>query len=80
MEYSNKAKLKEQNSRLTNSNKGLSVTKGERCGRAGGEGGRRGLSGIMIGTHGMCVSHGGRQCSTEKTNRDSLASYYPEGQ
>ena len=44
MEYNNKAKLKEQNSsRLRDSKKGLVVTKGE--------GGRRGLRGIMFNTH-----------------------------
>ena len=54
MEYNSKAKLKEQNrSRLRDSKKGLVVTKGEQCGRAGGEGGRRGLRGIMFSTHGM---------------------------
>ena len=53
MECNNKAKLKEQNSsRLTDSKKGLVVTKGEGCGRAGGEGGRRGMRGIMFSTHG----------------------------
>ena len=57
MEYKNKAKLKEQNSsRLTDSKKGLVVTKGERCGRAGGDGGRRGLSGIIFSTHGVGVT------------------------
>ena len=30
------------------------VTKGEGWGRAGGEGGRRGLWGSMIGAHGVC--------------------------
>ena len=54
MEYNNKAKLKEQNSsRLTDSKKGLVVTKGEGCGRAGEERGRRGLRGIMFSTHGV---------------------------
>ena len=48
------AKLKEQNSsRLTDSKKGLAVTKGERWGRSGGEGERRELRGIMISTHGV---------------------------
>ena len=80
MEYNNKAKLKEQNSsRLTVSKKGLGVTKEEGCGRAGGEGGRRGLRGSMIGTHGVGGSWG-RQCSTEKANSDSVASYYTDGQ
>ena len=47
-----KQKLKEQNSsRLTDSKKGLAVTKGEVWGRAGGEGGKRGLRGIMIRAH-----------------------------
>ena len=54
MEYNDETKLNEQNSsRLTDSKKGLVVTKGEGCGRAGGEGGRRGFSSIMIGTHGV---------------------------
>ena len=54
MEYNNEAKLKEQNSsRLRNSKKELVVTKGEGCGRASGEGGRRGLRGIMFCTHGV---------------------------
>ena len=54
MECNNKAKLKEQNSsRLTDSKKGLVVTKGEGCERVGGEGGRRGLRGIMFSTHGV---------------------------
>ena len=54
MEYSNEAKLKELNSsRLTHSKKGLVFTKGEGCGRAGREGRRRGLRGIMFGTHGV---------------------------
>ena len=53
LEY-NKAKQKEQNSsRLTDFKRGLVVTEGEGCGRAGGEGRRRGLRGIMIGTHGV---------------------------
>ena len=53
MEYNNEAKLKEQNSnRLTDSKKGLAVTKGEGWGRVGAEGGRRRLRGTMIGTHG----------------------------
>ena len=42
VEYKNEAKLKEQNSsRLTDSKKTLVVTKGEGCGRVGGEVGRR---------------------------------------
>ena len=49
-----KQKLKEKNSsRLTDSKKGLVVTKEERWGRAGGEGGRRGLRGTMFSTHGV---------------------------
>ena len=56
MECNNEAKLKEQNSsRLRDSKKELVVTKGEGCGRAGGEGGRRVLRGIMISAHGMGV-------------------------
>ena len=54
MEYNNEAKLKEQNgSRLTDSKNELVVTKGEGCGKVGGEGGRRGLRGIMFSTHGV---------------------------
>ena len=54
MEYNNEAKLKEQNgSRLTDSKKGLVVTKEEVCGSMGREGGRRGLRGIMFSTHGV---------------------------
>ena len=66
MEYNNEAKPKEQNSsRLTDSKKGLVVTKGEGCGRV--EGGRRGLRGIMFSTHGL-GDHGEKQCGTVKTN------------
>ena len=54
MEYNNEAKLKEQNSsRLRDSKKELVFTKGEGCQRACGEGGRRGLRGIMFSTHGV---------------------------
>ena len=54
MEYNNEAKLKEQNgSRLRDSKDELVVTKGEGCWRAGGEGGRRGMRGIMFSTHGV---------------------------
>ena len=52
--YNDEAKLKEQNSsRLRDSKNELVVTKGEGCGRAGGEGGRRGLRGIMFSTYGV---------------------------
>ena len=79
MQYNNKAKLKEQNSsRLTDSKKGLVVTKGEECGRAGPEEGRRGLWGIIL-VH-MVWGVTGKQCSTEKANNESVASYYPDGQ
>ena len=62
MKYKNKRKLKEQNSsRLTHSKKGLAVTKGE--------GGRRGLRGVMINTHNVGGARG-RQHSTEKTSSD----------
>ena len=48
MEYNDEAKLKEQNSsRLTDSKKGLAVTKGEELGRA------KGMRGVMISTHGV---------------------------
>ena len=54
MEYNNGAKWKEQNSsRLTDSKKGLAVTKGEGCEKRGEEGGRWGLRGIMFSTHGV---------------------------
>ena len=54
MEYNSEAKLKVQNgSRLRDSKNELVVTKGEGCGRAGGEGRRRGLRGIMFSTHGV---------------------------
>ena len=80
MEYNNKAKLKEQNSsRLTDSKKGLVVTKGEGWSRVSGEGGRRELRGIMISTHNIGRSRG-MQYSTEKTSNDSIASYYTDGQ
>ena len=54
MEYNNEAKLKEQNGiRIRDSKDDLVVSKGEGCGRACGEGGRRGLRGIMFSTHGV---------------------------
>ena len=53
MEYNNEAKLKEQNSSRLRLQEGLAVTKGEGCGRVVGEGGRRGLRGIMFSTHGV---------------------------
>ena len=54
MEYNNEAKLKEHNiNKLRDCKSELVVTKGEGCGRAGGEGGRRGLRGIMFSTHGV---------------------------
>jgi len=54
VEYNSKVKMKDQNSSgRTDSKKGLAVTKGEGCGRAGENGGRRVLRGIMIGTHGV---------------------------
>ena len=54
MEYKKEAKLKEQNgSRLTDSKKGLVITKGKEWGGAGVEGRRRGLWGIMISAHGV---------------------------
>ena len=79
MEYNDKANLKEQNSsRLTDSKKRLGVTKGD--GWEWVHGGRRGLKGILIGTHSVCVWSRGRQCSTEKTSSDSVASHYTDGQ
>ena len=55
------------------------VTKGEGWRRVGGDRGGRGLRGIMISTHGVGGSWG-KQCSTEKTSSDSVASYYTDGQ
>ena len=82
MEYNNKGKLKEQNSsRLTDSKKGLVVTKGQEWERAGGEGGRRGWRSIMIGIHGVWESH--RQDSVtqrRQTSSGSVASYFTDGQ
>ena len=54
MECNNEAKLKEQNSsRLRDSKNELVVTKGEGCGREGGEEGRRGLRDIMFSIRGV---------------------------
>ena len=79
MEYNNKAKLKEQNSSiLTDSKKGLAVTKEEGWGRVGEAGGRRGKRGIITITHNIGRSRG-RQYSTETTCSDSIASYYADG-
>ena len=51
----NEAKLKEQNSsRLTDSKKGLVVTKGKGCEKAVGKDGEGELWGIMIDAHGVC--------------------------
>ena len=72
MEYNNKAKLKEQNSsKLTDSKKGLAVTKGR--------GREKGTRCIIISTHSISRSQV-RQYSTEKTSNDSTASYYAGGQ
>ena len=79
MEYNNEAKLKEQNSsRLRDSKKELVVIKGEGCGRAGGEGGRRGLWDIMIGAHGVCGVMG--KTVAQRRQVGTLASYYTDGQ
>ena len=65
MAYNNKAKLKEQNgSRLTNSTKGLAITKGKGLGRVGEKGGRKGLRGTIINTYNIGRSLG-RQYSRE---------------
>ena len=45
--------MEQNDSRLRDSKNELVVTKGEECGRAGGERGRRGLRGIMCSTHGV---------------------------
>ena len=80
LQCNDEAKLKVQNgSRLRDSKKGLVVTKGEGCGRVGGEGGRRGLRGIMFSTHGVRGSFG-EQCSTEKAHSGSLATCCTDGQ
>ena len=55
------------------------VTKGEGCGKVGREGGRWGLKGIIFSTHGVERSWQ-RQCSTEKTSSDFVASYYTDEQ
>ena len=73
MEYNSKAKLKEQNSSRFRLQEGTR----ERGRGWGGE--RKGLRGIMISTHGVGGSWG-RQCNTEKTNSDFVASYYTDGQ
>ena len=74
MEYDNKPKLKEQNSsRLTDSKKGLAITKGKGLGRVGEKGGRKGLRGTIINTYNIGRSLG-RQYSTEKTRNDAIAS------
>ena len=52
MGYNSKAELKEQNSsRLTDTKKGLEVTKGEGLGKVGEEGGIRVLRGTILTTH-----------------------------
>ena len=71
--------LKKETARLGDSKNELVVTKGEGCGRAGGEGGRRGLRGIMFSTHGVVGSRG-EQCSTEKAHSESVASCCTDGQ
>ena len=74
MEYNNEGKLKEQNSsRHRSSKKELVFTKGERCGRAVGEGGRRGLRGIMISTHNVGGDHS--EGSTVWRRLVTIASY-----
>ena len=45
----------------------------------GGNGGIRGLKGIMISTHNIGGAQG-RKYSTEKTSSDFIASYYADGQ
>ena len=71
MEYNNEAKLKEQNgSRLRDSSNELVVTKGEGCGRAGGDRGTRGLRGIMFSTHG--VGDHGENSVSQRRHRVNL--------
>ena len=73
MEYNYKAGLNEQNSGgLTDSKKGLVVTKGEGCGRALGEGGRRGFRGMMFSTHG--VGHHGENSVAQRRHIVNLES------
>ena len=79
MEYNNEAKLKEQNSSKFADSKGLAVTKGKGYGKAGGEGGRRGLRGFMFSTHGVADNRE-KQCSTGKAHSGSVASYYTDGE
>ena len=79
MEYNNETKLKEQNgSRLRDSKNELVVTKGEECGRALGEGGRRGLGGIMFSTHG--VGDHRENSAAQRRQIVNVASYYTDGQ
>lgn len=46
----------------------------------GDSGRKRGLRGIMTGTHGVCVGVTGKTGSTVKMSSDSAASYYADGQ
>ena len=67
----------QKSSRLTDSKKELAVMKRKELGRVGGEGGRRGLRGIMISTHNVGRPQR-RQYGTEKTSNDTIASYYSD--
>ena len=55
------------------------LPKGKGLGRIGGKGGIRG-KGVITFRHIMWGMAQGRQYSTEKTNSDSIASYYADGQ
>ena len=78
-----KQKLKEQNSsRLTEPKNGLTVTKRKGTGKMGGKGGIRvgkKKGDIVISMYNVVGAQGGL-CNTEKTNSDSTASYYADGQ
>ena len=77
----NKEKLKKQNSsRITEPENGLTVTKGKRTGEDGWEGrDKRGERGISS-TYDVEQGTWGRWYDTEKTSSDSIASYYTDGQ
>ena len=77
MEYNNKAKLREQNSsRLTDSKKGLAVTKEKGFRSVGGEGGRRGLRGITISSHNIGRPLGRQDCM--RRHVITMASYHAD--
>ena len=82
MEYKNKGKLNEQNSRITEPKNGLIVTKGKGTGDDGWEGRDKGgekKEGITISMYSAWGARG-RLCNTEKTSSDFTASHYVDGQ